>query len=168
MNTADFVCGSRASGWSRVQLLSAPHDTWSTAFISSLATRSMFAYLIEVDHDVALGAHAAHHVLQSQGVVDPRRVWHVQVVGFILVPLLHGCHHAVFICADHMQVLTEREQQCGDYQDTSFNCTSDLFFNILFYPVFFFFVFVCTLCVTLLLCCSGMKSYFMRYCMFIY
>lgn len=67
----------------------------------------MFAYLVEVHHDVALGAHAAHHVLQSQGVVDPRRVGHVQVVGFILVPLLHGRHHAVLIRADHMQVLAE-------------------------------------------------------------
>lgn len=70
----------------------------------------MFSYLIEVDHDVALWAHAAHHVLQSQGVVDPWRVWHVQVVGFILVPLLHGRHHPVFIRADHMQVLADREQ----------------------------------------------------------
>lgn len=71
----------------------------------------MFSYLIEVDHDVALRAHAAHHVLQSQGVVDPRRVWHVQVVSFILVPLLHGGHHPVFVRADHMQVLTDRERQ---------------------------------------------------------
>lgn len=37
-------------------------------------TTLMFAYLIQVDHDVALGAHAADHVLQSESVVDPRRV----------------------------------------------------------------------------------------------
>lgn len=72
-------------------------------------SRGMVAHLVEVHHDVALGAHAAHHVLQSQGVVDPRRVGHVQVVGLVLVPLLHGRHHAVLVRADHVQVLAETE-----------------------------------------------------------
>lgn len=83
----------------------------------------LFIYLIEVDHDVALGAHAADHVLQSQGVVDPRRVRHVQVVGFVLVPLLYGCNHAVFICTDHVQVLVREAKltPVWEYNDTSFN-----------------------------------------------
>lgn len=63
--------------------------------------------LIEIHHDVALGADAAHHVLEGQGVIDPRSVGDIQVIGVILVPLLHSCHHTVFIRADHMQVLTE-------------------------------------------------------------
>lgn len=69
----------------------------------------MFVYLVEIDHNVALWAHTANHILQSQGVVDPRCVRHVQVVGFILVPLLHSCNHTVFIRTDHMQVLAERQ-----------------------------------------------------------
>lgn len=70
-------------------------------------------YLIEVHHDVALQAHAADHVLQSQSVVDARSVRHVQVVGFILVPLLNSSHHAVFICTDHMQLLGDGPGQSG-------------------------------------------------------
>lgn len=69
----------------------------------------MFPDLIEIHHDVALGANAAHHILEGQGVIDPRCVGHIQVIGVILVPLLHSCHHKVFIRADHMQVLIERQ-----------------------------------------------------------
>ena len=72
-------------------------------------------HLVEVDHDVSLEAHAADHVLQSQSVVDPRCVRHIQVVGFILVPLLHGGDHAVLICADHMQLLVD----AWDHNDQS-------------------------------------------------
>lgn len=77
----------------------------------------MFSDLVEIHHDVALGADAAHHILEGQGVIDPRCVGHVQIIGFILVPLLHSCHHTVFICADNMQVLTkqQRKQQCRSY-----------------------------------------------------
>jgi len=62
-------------------------------------------YLVEVHHDVALGAHAADHVLQGQRVVDPRGLRHVQVVGLVLVPLPHRRHHAVLVRADDVQVL---------------------------------------------------------------
>lgn len=67
----------------------------------------MFPDLVEIHHDVALGANAAHHILEGQGVIDPRCVGHVQVIGFILVPLLHSSHYTVFIRADHMQVLAK-------------------------------------------------------------
>lgn len=80
----------------------------------------MFAHLVKVHHDVALEAHAAHHVLQGQGIVNARRVRHVKVVRFVLVPLLHGCHHVVFIRADHMQLLPGRWRECGGYQESSF------------------------------------------------
>lgn len=63
------------------------------------------AYLIEVYHDIALRASAAHNILQRQCEEQPPGLRHVQVVGIILVPVLNRCHHLVIICADYLQVL---------------------------------------------------------------
>lgn len=97
-------CGINSS--SRILLPDTHRD-----FTPWVMTRVMMCPdLIKIHHDVALGADAAHHVLQGQGVIDPRRVGHVQVIGFILVPLLHSGHHAVFVRADHVQVLEKQKE----------------------------------------------------------
>lgn len=62
-------------------------------------------YLIEVDHDIALRASAALHILQGQGEVDTTSVWDIEVVCVILVPFLDRCKYLVLICADDMHVL---------------------------------------------------------------
>lgn len=66
---------------------------------------SLPAYLIEIDHDVALWSFTAHDILQHQGEEQPSGLGHVQVVGLILMPVLNCCHHLVIICADDLQVL---------------------------------------------------------------
>lgn len=93
-------------GWAR------PGITWEHAKRwQQQADSSVTVYLIQVDHDVALGSSTAHNVLQHQGEQKSSGLRHVQVVGVILVPVLNRCHHLVIIRADYLQVLNKGDSR---------------------------------------------------------
>ena len=65
----------------------------------------MNTYLIQVNHDVSFQSLAGFDTFQGQGEVDPPRVWYVEVIRVVLIPLLDGGEHLVLIRADDMHVL---------------------------------------------------------------
>lgn len=73
----------------------------------------VMTYLIEVNHHIPLQPLATLDIFQGQGEVDPSGVGDVQIVGVVLVPLLHSCKHLVLICADNMHVLGKGKRGRG-------------------------------------------------------
>ena len=68
----------------------------------------MDTYLVQVDHTVAPEATGSFDILQGQGEVDALRVGDIDVVGVVLVPLLHGSKHLALVRADDVHVLRKR------------------------------------------------------------
>lgn len=58
------------------------------------------SHLIQIQHLVPSDAPCGLDVLHGQGEVDPSGVRQVEVVGVVLVPLLHGGEHLLLIGAD--------------------------------------------------------------------
>lgn len=70
------------------------------ACLSAGSTVSSGTYLVEVQHLVTTNAPSGLDIFHSQGEVDPSGVGQVEVIGVVLVPLLHRCKYLLPIRAD--------------------------------------------------------------------
>ena len=60
------------------------------------------AYLVQVQHLVSSDAPSGLDIFHGQGEVDPSGVGQVEVIGVVLVPLLHRCKYLLLISADNV------------------------------------------------------------------
>lgn len=60
------------------------------------------SYLVQVQHLVPADAPGGLDILHGQGEVDAPGVGQVEVVGVVLVPLLHCCKHLPTVSADNV------------------------------------------------------------------
>lgn len=57
---------------------------------------------MQVQHLVPSNAPGGFNVFHCQGEVDPSRIGQIEVVGVVLVPLLHRCKYLLLISADNV------------------------------------------------------------------
>lgn len=69
-------------------------------------TVSSGAYLVQIQHLVPSDAPSGLDIFHGQGEVDPSCIRQVEVIGVVLVPLLHRCEYLLLIGADDVQVLS--------------------------------------------------------------
>lgn len=63
---------------------------------------SLLAYLIQIQHLVPANASGGLQIFQSQGEVDPSGIGQIEVIGVVLVPLLHCREYLLLISADNV------------------------------------------------------------------
>lgn len=63
---------------------------------------SPLAYLVQIQHLVPADAPGGLEIFHGQGEVDPSGIGQIEVIGVVLVPLLHCREYLLLISADNV------------------------------------------------------------------